>query len=71
MYYCPLRNRPASESVDADDLIVNQAATDLQNAKRVTHRIMMRASTVKRMQILGVYRDLDLSQAHQPKTDAV
>ena len=71
VYYCPLRNRPASESVDADDLIVNQAATDLQNAKRVTHRIMMRASTVKRMQILGVYRDLDLSQAHQPKTDAV
>jgi len=71
VYYCPLRNRPASESVDADDLIVNQAATDLQNAKRVTHRIMMRASTVKRMQILGVYRDLDLSQANQPKTDAV
>lgn len=71
VYYCPLRNRPVSESVDADDLIVNQAATDLQNAKRVTHRIMMRASTVKRMQILGVYRDQDLSQAHQPKTDAV
>ena len=71
VYYCPLRNRPVSESVDADDLIVNNSATDLRNAKRVTHRIMMRPSTVKRMMILGAYRDLDLSQAHQPKQDAV
>ena len=60
VYYCPIRNRPVSESVDADDLIVNNDATDLANARRVTHRIMMRPSTVKRMQILGIYRDTDL-----------
>jgi len=29
VYFCPLRNRPVSETVDADDLIVNNAATDL------------------------------------------
>jgi len=61
VYFCPLRNRPVSESVDADDLIVNQSATDLSNAKRITHRILMRSSVVKRMQILGVYKDDDLS----------
>ena len=60
IYFCPLRGRPVSESVDADDLIVNNAATDLQNAKRVTHRVLMRPSTVKRLQILGVYRDIEL-----------
>jgi hypothetical protein len=60
VYFCPLRNRPVSESVDADDLIVNNAATDLRNAKRITHRVMMTANTVKRLQILGVYRDIDL-----------
>ena len=70
VYFCPLRNRPVSESVDADDLIVNNSATDLYNAKRVTHRIYMRPSTVKRMQILGVYRDVDLSQAKEIKYDA-
>ena len=53
VYYCPLRNRPISESVDANDLIVNNAATDLQNAKRITHRTYMKPSTVKRFQILG------------------
>ena len=61
VYYCPLRNRPVSESVDAEDLIVNAAATDIRSAKRVTHRVMMRPSTVKRLQILGVYRDITLS----------
>ena len=71
IYYCPLRNRPVSESVDADDLIVNNAATDLKNAKRVTHRVMMRPSVVKRLQILGVYRDVELSTPLPAKLDSV
>ena len=71
VYYCPLRNRPVSESVDADDLIVNNAATDLSNAKRVTHRVMMRPSVVKRLQILGVYRDIELSTPSPAKLDSV
>jgi hypothetical protein len=71
VYYCPLRNRPVSETVDAIDLIVNNAATDLSNAKRITHRTFMRQSTVRRLQLLGVYRDVDLSTAAQPKLNAV
>ena len=71
VYFCPLRGRPVSESVDADDVIVNNAATTLSNAKRVTHRIFMRSSTVKRMQILGVYRDTSLSTPHAPLQDSV
>ena len=70
VYFCPLRNRPVSESVDADDLIVDNAATDLSNAKRITHRIYMRPSVVKRMQILGVYKDTDLSTPKQSDLDA-
>ena len=66
VYFCPLRGRPVSESVDADDLIVNNAATDLSTAKRITHRVNMKPSTVKRLQILGVYRDTDLSTALMP-----
>ena len=69
VYYCPLRNRPVSETVDADDLIVNNDATDLSNAKRITHRIMMRPSVVKRMQILGVYRDVELGTAMARRLD--
>ena len=71
IYYCPLRNRPVSESIDADDLIVNNSATDLGGARRITHRIYMRPSVVKRMQIIGAYRDVELNDAKQPHLDAV
>ena len=70
VYFCPLRNRPVSESIDAEDLIVNNAATDLDSAKRITHRIMMRPSVVRRMQIIGAYLDISLSEAMEPKLNA-
>lgn len=61
VYMCPLRNRPVSESVDGADLIVPSSATDLHNAQRITHQINMPQNTLKRMQILGVYRDVPLT----------
>ena len=70
VYYCPLRNRPVSETVDADDLIVSNSATDLRNAKRITHRTYMRPSTVKRLQLLGAYRDIDLFQPKAANLDS-
>lgn len=61
VYFCPLRQRPVSESVDAKDLIVSNAATDMKNSGRVTHQITMRPSVLKRMQIAGAYRDVPIS----------
>lgn len=70
VYTCPLRRRPVSESVDAKDLIASNTITDLRNAGRITHRIDMRRSTMKRMQLLGVYRNIDL-QDPAPEPDQV
>jgi hypothetical protein len=70
VYHCPLRRRPVSESVDAADIIVDAGATDLRNARRITHRLRMRDSLVQRMQQAGIYRDVELSQAsYQPDQD--
>lgn len=71
VYNCPLRRRPVSESIDAEDLIISNAATDIRNSGRVTHRIRMRQSVLKRMQILGVYRDVELSPPQIKATNAV
>ena len=60
VYNHPLKRRPVSESVDAEDIIVSNAATDIRNCGRVTHRIKMRPSMVKRMQKAGAYRDVAL-----------
>jgi hypothetical protein len=62
VYHCPIRNRPVSESVDAKDIIVSNATTDLANAGRVTQRITMRRSVLRRMQLVGAYRDIALQQ---------
>jgi len=56
VYHCPLRRRPVSDSVSPQDLIVSNEAVDLFTAIRVTHRIYMNQSTMKRMQISGQYR---------------
>lgn len=65
VYNCPLRLRPVSESIDAENMIVSNAASDIRNCARVTHKSKMRPSTVKRMQIAGYYRDVTLA-APQP-----
>lgn len=70
VYHCPLKRRPTSEGVDANDIIVSNAATDLANCGRLTHRISMRPSTLKRMMLLGVYRDVTLTQP-QPAPNQV
>lgn len=70
VYMDPMRRRPVSESVDAEDLIVNNAATDIRNAGRITHRIRMRSSVMKRMKVLGVYRDVG-GLPPTPEFDAV
>ena len=70
VYTCPIRRRPVSESVDPKDLIFSNTATDLKNASRVTHRITMRRSVMKRMQLLGVYRNVPLNNP-SPEPNAV
>jgi hypothetical protein len=65
----PVRRRPVSESVDAADLIINAGATDLTNARRITHRIGMRQSMVKRMMLAGAYRDIALGMPSEQPTE--
>lgn len=62
VYNCPLKRMPLSRSVNIEDFIVSKDVSDLSDAGRITHRIKMPRSTMKRMQIVGAYRDVDLGQ---------
>jgi hypothetical protein len=62
VYRCPLRRRPVSESVGAEDLIVSDTMKDLRSCARITHQIPMRPSVMKRMIHAGAYRDATLTQ---------
>lgn len=61
VYRCPLRERPVSESIDAVNLIVSNAITDIKNSARVTHVVTMRPSVLKRMQLAGAYRNVPIT----------
>lgn len=61
LLHCPLRQRPASDTVESKNLIVSNDATDLQTALRVTHKIEMTIATMKRMQFVGAYRNVTLA----------
>ena len=69
VYRCPLRKAPVSDYVAAKDLIVSNDAISLTNTARVTHRTTMRHSVMKRMQLNGHYRDIELSQPNSQPTD--
>ncbi len=71
VYKCPLRRRPVSESVDGADLILPSNASSLQAAGRITHQVAMKRSDMRRMQILGVYRDVPLTRVPTPDPNAL
>jgi hypothetical protein len=71
VYHCPIRRRPVSEFVDVKDVIVSNAETNIDSAQRVTHHIKMQPSIMKRMQLMGVYRSVPLTDAGPTKKNAV
>lgn len=71
IYYCPIRRRPVSRTVDADDIIVSDNEVSLHECGRVTHRIFMRPSVLRRMQLAGTYLDVDITPPSAPDPDAM
>lgn len=61
VYRCPIRRRPASDTVDTKDLIVSDTMKDFRACERITHQTLMRPSVMKRMKLLGEYRDQPLT----------
>ena len=51
-----------SKFIPAQDLVVPYAASDLATASRVTHVLRMDANEVRKMQIAGFYREVELSK---------
>lgn len=62
VYFDPNLNRQTSKFVPAEDLIVPYGASDLQTAERVTHVMRKTENELKRLQIAGFYRDIELGE---------
>jgi len=62
IYFDEARQRAVAKFVPAQDLVVSYAASDLQTAARVTHVLRMDANELRKMQIAGFYRDVEVSK---------
>ena len=62
VYFDQAKQRAVSKFIPAQDLVVPYAASDLATASRVTHVLRMDANDVRKMQIAGIYRDVELSK---------
>jgi hypothetical protein len=62
VYYDPSLERQVSLFVPAEDLIVPYGASDLRTADRVTHIMRKTKNELRKLQIAGFYRDIDLGE---------
>jgi len=62
VYFDEARQRAVSKFVPAQDLVVPYSASDLQTAPRVTHVLRMDANEIRKLQVAGFYRDVELTR---------
>ena len=60
VYFCPIMKRAVSKFVTSEDLVVNYMATDLETADRITHVVKMTNNDVRKLQVSGFYKDVEL-----------
>ena len=70
VYHDPILRRPISRAVYGEDVIINNSATSIYDAKRITHRVMMGPSTLRRMQLAGAYLDIPIGDPGWKLKDA-
>lgn len=62
VYYDAGCNEPRSDFLPAQDLVVPYGTVHLRKAPRATHRLSMTDNEVKKLQLSGFYRDVELPE---------
>jgi hypothetical protein len=62
VYFDETKQRAVSKFVPAEDMLVPYSASDLRTAERVTHVVRMTYNDIRKLQVAGVYRDVEISE---------
>ncbi len=71
VYYDSTMGRAVSKFIPSEDLIVPYTATDLATADRVTHILKRTENDIRKLQVQGFYRDVDLQEYEDPETNNI
>ena len=69
VYYDELLGRAVSKFIPADDLIVPYTATSLDDADAVMHTIKISENDLRKKQVAGFYRDVELNPSYMQETE--
>ncbi len=69
VYYDDLLGRAVSKFVPAEDLVVPYSATSLEDATAVIHVIKTKENDLRKQQVNGFYRDVDLGAPADVESD--
>ena len=64
IYFDPSLGRPTSMFVPAEDFVVAYNEADLAQAERYTHVMVRSTNQVKKLQVSGFYRDVELTTSY-------
>ena len=62
VYYDPSLERQVAIYIPAEDIVVPYGASSLQTAPRVTHVMRKTENELRKLQVAGFYRDIDLGE---------
>ena len=69
VYYDGLLKRATAKFITSEDLVINYMATDLESADRITHVIKTNGNDVRKQQLGGFYRDVELPTGQTESSD--
>ena len=69
VYYDPTLGRPSGIFVPSEDVVVNYGASDLDTCERATHVMRMSSNDIRKMQVNGFYRDVEVASGDRTYTD--
>lgn len=69
IYYDPHLERPMAVFVPAEELIIPYGSSNIRSAERVTHIMRKTKNEVRKLQVSGFYRDIELGEPVQIHTD--
>jgi hypothetical protein len=70
VYFDPSLDRQVSMYVTAEDIVVPYGASNLETAERVTHVMRKTKNEIRKLQVAGFYRDIDLGEPSHEADEA-
>jgi len=70
VYYDAVKDRAVSKFVPAEDVVMPYVSTDMESCERITHVVKTMGNELRKKQVSGMYRDIDVSMSPMEKNEA-